>query len=209
MPLPKERLLWSSPPRTSIQIQSLNKFPGKEPFQLSSNSGYIHLTNQRIIYLPESPTSTFQSFAAPLLKLHDSRVTTPFFGPNAWQALAQTVNGGGIPSQHPAVEVKLTFKDGGAYDFHTKFVEIKERLRQAADVAAESGQAIQGSHSDCANLENVYLEQLPAYEESAGGNRVQDTAVETRSENRPRLHLPSQGQQHAHPDEPPPGYDAT
>ena len=46
----------------------------------------------------------------------------------------------GIPAQHLVIEAKVTFKDGGAYDFHTKFVQIKERLKQARDVAAESGE---------------------------------------------------------------------
>ena len=45
-----------------------------------------------------------------------------------WQALLQPVHGGGIPTPlGGVVELKFTFKDGGAFDFHTHFERIKER----------------------------------------------------------------------------------
>ena len=144
------------------------------------------------------------------MKLHDSRVTTPFFGPNAWVAMAQPVPGGNIPAHHAALELKLTFKDGGAYDFHTKFIQIRERLQQASDVAAETGSRQQGSNAAGVNMDSVHLEQLPAYEEQA--SEVQAVPSET-----PALSAVSQhpgapvSQQEANsrpqPDGPPPGYD--
>lgn len=69
--------------------------------------------------------------------------------------------GGNIPPTHSAVELRFTFRDGGAFDFHTIFEQIKERLHQAYMVAQET------SHRDAAgniDLANVHLEQLPAYE---------------------------------------------
>lgn len=73
----------------------------------------------------------------------------------------QIVPGGGFPAHHQAVELKMTFKDSGAYDFHSKFVQLKERMQQALEVARESSQANQN-----VNMDNVHLEQLPAYEAS-------------------------------------------
>jgi hypothetical protein len=52
----------------------------------------------------------------------------------------------------------LTFKDGGAFDFHTVFEQIKERVHDAYTAARENGQR------GAAALADVHLEQLPAYE---------------------------------------------
>ena len=56
----------------------------------------------------------------------------------------------------------MTFKDGGAFDFHATFERVKETLSQAIDVARESGQA---GNTGTVDLSTVHLEQLPAYEE--------------------------------------------
>lgn len=69
----------------------------------------------QIVYLPAHPTPQFQSFSAPLLNLQDSTVSAPFFGPNVWTALVQPVSGGGIPPSILAVQLKMTFKDGGGF----------------------------------------------------------------------------------------------
>ena len=69
----------------------------------------------------------------------------------------------------------MTFKDGGAFDFHSTFERIKERLQQAVDVARENGlydevaDARGGGGGDPlsrVNLDNVHLDELPAYEAS-------------------------------------------
>jgi len=54
----------------------------------------------------------------------------------------------------------MTFREGGAFDFHNKFEQIKERLYQAYMVARESGQRATNE----VDMANVHLEQLPAYE---------------------------------------------
>lgn len=125
-----------------------------------------------MIYLPTvQPPSTsnnpspavLHSFAAPLSNIHDSHVTAPWFGPNAWTCIIQPVPGGGIPSSDAAgIELTLTFKEGGAYDFHTRMSELKERLAQMRElygVAQEVGGDGQNQGAD------LHLEQLPAYEE--------------------------------------------
>jgi WW domain-binding protein 2 len=127
-----------------------------------------------VVYLPAQSTPALQSFTAPILNLRDSRVTAPFFGPNVWTGLLQPVSGGGIPPAHAVVEIKFTFKDGGAFDFHTSFERIKERLAQAVEVARESGRVTgDGSERGAGRgggalagvgLQSVHLDELPAYE---------------------------------------------
>lgn len=48
VPLPGEQRLYTSPPRTTLSIQTLNKYPGKEPFSIQSSAGCVHLTNRRV-----------------------------------------------------------------------------------------------------------------------------------------------------------------
>lgn len=227
--LPGERILYTSPPRTTLALQTLNKYPGKEPLSINSSAGCVHLTNQRIVYLPASPTPQLQSFTAPILNLHDTHVSAPFFGPNVWSALLQPVAGGGIPPQHAAVELKMVFKEGGAFDFHSNFERIKERLQQAVEVARESG-AIRGDGSDQGagrgggplagiNMTAVHLDQLPAYEEGGSAPVPVSNATSDQSESRipsspdyeEVLHQPaangSREENFVAPAEPPPGYE--
>ncbi|KAF2754730.1 hypothetical protein EJ05DRAFT_131527 [Pseudovirgaria hyperparasitica] len=177
-PLPNEETLYKSPPRTTLSLQTLNKYPGREPFHVTSSSGTIHLTNRRVVYLPQTPSPTLQSFAAPILNLHDTHVDSPWFGPNTWTALVQPVAGGNIPPQHAALELKITFKEGGAFDFSARFERVKERLQQAVEVARESGHAagdgsetgrgLGGGALAGVNLDAVHLDELPAYEPGSG-----------------------------------------
>ena len=46
--LPNERILFTSPPRTSLQISSPNTYPGTEPFAAKSDAGVVYITNQRV-----------------------------------------------------------------------------------------------------------------------------------------------------------------
>lgn len=64
----------------------------------------------------------------------------------------------------------MTFKDGGAFDFHSSFERVKETLSHAVEIARESGHlsgaGAGGVGSVGLDLEAVHLEQLPAYEEA-------------------------------------------
>ncbi|KAI9700053.1 MAG: hypothetical protein M1836_002587 [Candelina mexicana] len=174
IPLSQERILYTSPPRTTLVLQTPNTYPGKT-FSVNSNAGCI-------VYLPASPTTSLQSFQAPILNLHDSHVSAPFFGPNVWTAVLQPVPGGGIPPTHAVVEIKMTFKEGGAFDFHSNFERIKERLQQAVEMARENGhmdgdgtdRGTGGGHDPLAGISMaaVHLDELPAYEEAAGAPSV-------------------------------------
>lgn len=87
----------------------------------------------------------------------------PWFGPNAWTALVQPVNGGGLPPSTAGLELKFTFKEGGAPDFQGKFEAIKERLQQVVSNAREANGV---------DVRNVHLDQLPRYEDSGQDRRA-------------------------------------
>jgi hypothetical protein len=125
----------------------------------------------QIIYLPVTPTPTFQSFAVPILNVADSRVTAPWFGANKWESVIHPVTGGGIPSQHGELECVMEFKEGGAFDFASIFERLKERLRQTIDVARESGV------DETVAAGNVNMEDLPAYEDTRQHARVPDAPL--------------------------------
>jgi WW domain-binding protein 2 len=98
-------------------------------------------------------------------------VSSPLFGPNVWQAVVQPVPGGGIPPNQTHVEIKLTFKEGGAFDFHTNFERIKERFRQAMEAARASDAPGTSSNLGATvpagvNMDAVHLDDLPTYQDS-------------------------------------------
>ena len=191
----------------------------------------------QIVYLPATPTEHLKSFSAPILNLHDTYVSAPFFGPNVWTAALQPVAGGGIPQTQSVIEMKMTFKDGGAYDFHTRFERVKEVLQQAIETAQASG-AMRGDGSQSGtgrgagalagvDLAQVTLEQLPAYEAASptsasrsGGVGPPQTGPSTDLGSRPPLsgerqpdaqpasaHVSSSAEVFQPPSDPPPGYE--
>lgn len=46
--LPNERLIYSSPPRTSLALTPLPSYKGSESLSIQSSTGCIHITNQRV-----------------------------------------------------------------------------------------------------------------------------------------------------------------
>ena len=188
-----------------------------------------------MIYLPVTPSPALQSFAVPILNVTDSRVTAPWFGANKWEAIIQPVQGGGIPPQHAELDLVMEFKEGGAFDFASIFERLKERLRQAVDIARESGGDVDDDTRGVGgvNMNNVHLEDLPAYEESRQHTRVPDPLpsppidsppASTLSTQAPTATAPAPGPELASPqpssplsspqperfqapDEPPPGYE--
>ncbi|KAK9453685.1 hypothetical protein V1511DRAFT_504189 [Dipodascopsis uninucleata] len=102
------------------------------PTRLDASLGHLILTSHRLLYLPDSSamstTKNFVSFSVPLKQVHDSHVEQPWFGPNAWTCVITPVPEGGLPP-HNAFEVTCTFKDGGAYDFHSKYENLRERMQ--------------------------------------------------------------------------------
>lgn len=145
---------------------------------------------QQIVYIPTQRTTELESFSCPINHLHDTHVSAPFFGPNVWTAVVQPVSNGGLPSVASAIELKLVFKDGGAFDFYTIFERVKERFLQALENARASGRMAEGT-----TIRTVHLEDLPAYEEppAMGGNASRLVDTDTNYE--------------GPPPGPPPGYE--
>ncbi|PVH99030.1 hypothetical protein DM02DRAFT_530052 [Periconia macrospinosa] len=226
-PLPGEQTLYQSPPRTTLSLQSSNRNPPSQAFSKQCKSGVVYLTNRRFIYLPVAPNADLQSFAVPILNVSDTRVTAPWFGANKWEAVIQPVYGGGIPPQFAELELVMEFKEGGAFDFASTFDRLKDRLRQAVDVAGmsagdgtETGDGRGGGALSGVNLTNVHLEDLPAYEDARRDTRVPDPlpsppadrgsvgAASNSSEPNRSSPVSSPHQETFQPpNEPPPGYE--
>ncbi|KAI1116471.1 hypothetical protein F5Y14DRAFT_439895 [Nemania sp. NC0429] len=192
-PLPHESILFKTRGRVALSITAPNQAPGVAPFSIKSDSGTAYITNQRLIYLPATPTEQLKSFSTKILGCHDGRMRSSWVGPWYWEAVVQPVPDGNIPTDFSMVTLKLTFKDGGFSEFESKFVEIKARLHHAAQIAEEAGQRNWALH--------VHDEQLPEYT-AAQGQGPSDHAPSTGG-NAAQQAETNQGT----PDEPPPGYD--
>lgn len=99
----------------------------------------------------------------------------------------QPVPGGNLVGGS-GVELKVTFKDGGAPQFQGMFETVKERLQQVVDVARErnAGQAGAGAGVD---MSNVHLDQLPSYQEH-GQDRVARDEGEGDDDQNERVEVP-------------------
>jgi hypothetical protein len=105
----------------------------------------------------------------------------------------------------------MEFKEGGAFDFSSIFERLKERLRQAVDVARESGAGDEDGARGV-NMNNVHLDDLPRYEESGQHERVGEcepvvAAPVPTSPQRASPMASPQAQSLAPPSEAPPGYE--
>lgn len=142
----------------------------------------------------------------------------PFFGANYWTASVRPVGGGGIPPSLALVDLRMTFREGGAFDYHNVFELIKERLYQAVQAARDAGRNVgdaAGMNPDV--LQGLHLEQLPAYEPAAaapgagpGAGAGAGTGTEPPREERGQVNGQARSEPEsaaAQPDEPPPGYE--
>ena len=64
------------------------------------------------------------------------------------------------------MELKFTFKEGGAPDFQVKFETIKERLQQVVETARANNE-----RQSNVDVSNVHLDELPSYQDS-GHDRI-------------------------------------
>jgi hypothetical protein len=83
----------------------------------------------------------------------------------------QPVPNGGIPGA--AVNLKITFREGGAYDFYAMFVDVKERFAQAFEARGlavgtdtRRGNDERRAEAEAAISGELIMEDLPEY--SAG-----------------------------------------
>jgi hypothetical protein len=192
VPIPGEKILYTSRPRVVLEISTPRELQVAEPFAIKSTDGLAYITNERVIYLPASPTDRFKSFFSPVLNFSDTHVQSSWIGPWSWGGVVRPVPGGGIPMNIPRIEVKFTFKDGGHHDFQTKFEWLKERLHHAQELGMTPG---------------ANFEPPPPYDPQAPGpaGSGDPAAGESASGAQESAAAPTQPPQPP-PDEPPPDY---
>lgn len=120
--------------------------------------------------------------------------------------------GGGIPSPSGGVvELKLTFKDGGAFDFQSHFERVKERLQQAIEVSRISGTGATPTRASLAGVDvsGIDLEELPAYQEQSDRPLLSPVVAAQQALNRDREAIPPNvmAGSASQPLDPPPGYE--
>ncbi|KAI9026835.1 hypothetical protein DFJ74DRAFT_604334 [Hyaloraphidium curvatum] len=91
-------------------------------------TGTLFLTSLRVIYLPTKPLEYTRSFSAPIANVVGGDLHQPLFSPNYFECRVVTVPNSGLPQQ--TSDLKLTFRDGGAYDFQTTLSGIRSRMPQ-------------------------------------------------------------------------------
>lgn len=84
VPLPKERVLFTSPQRTTLAIQTPNSYPGKEPLAIHSSAGTAFLTNQRVGLL------ICECFRAALIRSHSAACVSTGSSHSTSQILLRT-----------------------------------------------------------------------------------------------------------------------
>ncbi|CAG8488420.1 11064_t:CDS:2 [Scutellospora calospora] len=89
--------------------------------------GNIFITNQRVIFISRPSLPDFKSLSIPLLNLREGKLQQPWFGANYYQANLMPVQNGGLPSPG---QMKITFKEGGGYDFSSCYTELIQRLTE-------------------------------------------------------------------------------
>ena len=111
------------------------------------------------------------------------------------------------------VEVKFTFKEGGAFDFHTQYERVRERLQQAVEASSMDGDGAGSSRTamNGVDVSNVNLDDLPAYQEEGDGPLIAPIAPATIAAQQSSRQSNGEGERSRRtnetPDEPPPGYE--
>lgn len=106
------------------------------------------------------------------------------------------------------MQLRVTFKEGGAFDFQNHLERIKERLQEAMEVSPETTRGLRD-----VNLSSVHLDELPAYEETREGTRApsghSNQEEQGASSSTSRTADTSQDPPYSGPEpiEPPPGYE--
>ncbi|KAG0227360.1 hypothetical protein B0O80DRAFT_432690 [Mortierella sp. GBAus27b] len=118
-------------------------YPGAGANYLSK-SGTLMLTNQRIVYLCEQPTSFFSSASLPVHNVQDSKLSQSWFSLSApvFKAVVMPVAGGGLTQPG---RLSITFTTGDIGEFDAQYRSLRERCQELDGAAPQ------------------HLEQLPVY----------------------------------------------
>lgn len=73
VPLPREKTLFTSPPRTALALEAGIPYPGNEPIAISCASGTAFLTNQRVSWTFQCLLHDVADRAIPLAHLPPGR----------------------------------------------------------------------------------------------------------------------------------------
>jgi len=122
VPLPGEKIL-SEQNKVSLVLDMGGSYPGNA--ETYKADGIIYLTNQRVIFISRPILEHFKSLSVPLLNLKEGKFQQPWFAANYYQAIVIPVPNGGLPAPG---QLKITFKEGGGFEFSTTFKNLMLRL---------------------------------------------------------------------------------
>ncbi|KXS20913.1 hypothetical protein M427DRAFT_51869 [Gonapodya prolifera JEL478] len=91
----------------------------------TSYNGSIVLTSKRVVFMPLQVDRSYSSFVIPLGNISEGKFVQPMFDANRFECSVAPVLNGGLES--PA-NVKMAFKNGGAYDFYTTLTTLTAQL---------------------------------------------------------------------------------
>jgi len=90
-----------------------------------AKSGILYLTNMRIIYITTPSLNHFKSFEIPLQNLRNGNLIQPWLGANYYSATLIPVENAGLRENG---NLKLHFKDGGAFEFSSIYNQCLSRI---------------------------------------------------------------------------------
>ncbi|GAA6059161.1 hypothetical protein JCM10212_005506 [Sporobolomyces blumeae] len=148
VPLPSEKFVSHL---TAVSLSLFPHSPGSSPSaapadpatERKSDKGDVYLSNQRIVFVSPAPTSpsarggALETLSIPYSHVVDGRLVQPWFTANYYEGICVPARDGGLDGPHV---IRLYFKEGGAFDFYTHVVEMKERLGSAAGTSTANEQ---------------------------------------------------------------------
>lgn len=122
------------PPLFSLPLHLLVPLPA----HLQCQKGHVILTTQRLLVIAAGPpqqlplssqTPALYSLAVPLPYLKNPELQQPLFGANGFTAVVLPYPGGGIP-QSPPTLLRVSFREGGAFELYDALGKAMQRLLQ-------------------------------------------------------------------------------
>ncbi|CAG8483252.1 10027_t:CDS:2 [Funneliformis mosseae] len=122
VPLPGEKIILEQD-KVSLVFDMGGGYPGNAGTYKAD--GGIFLTNQRVIFISRPTLQHFKSLSVPLLNMKEGKLQQPWFGANYYQAIVTPVPNGGLPAPG---QLKVTFKEGGGFEFSSHYNSLMLRL---------------------------------------------------------------------------------